>query len=395
MSFESYEKFYDNFSTEEELIKYIEENGLKKKDTLVKGYGFYKDGRRTWESMKFACKKDLIVIRDKDNIKEIIDIVKNNNTESKNVLIYLDNKTYEDMNLLLTELEGYQIRICYTTGYNRDEKDDVLCTVDEFIGMRAAIDYYKSIIESENLSPVETIMYVYDIVKSFPYDETKEDYNLSRNTALVLNNNAMVCLGFCKLMKQILKELGLNARLLSVTKHERIIMKIDDETYGIKGLFVFDPTWDSVKNVSKYMDKDGKVSYISNPDESKLKDGETKIGELDGLCLYHYFMIPASSYKKVFPNEKIVKYETKENIFEEKPNVIKVLQEGLAPKPVKKLNLESVIKMFYKIKLIEGFPEETIVEQIDELLRINYGLKDSNEEIIRKVIAEETKSKTM
>ena len=49
--------------------------------------------------------------------------------------------------------------------------------------MRATLDYYKSLIEDKNLSPLEKATFGYDIIKSFVYNEVKEDENksISRN----------------------------------------------------------------------------------------------------------------------------------------------------------------------------------------------------------------------
>lgn len=399
MSLVDFESFYDKFSTKEELQEYLEEKKSTKMAFHLKAFDIYKNQRRTWEDLKYSQIKDLITIRDKDNIKDIIDIIKKDSTGSKNVLLYLDNKTYEDMNLLLSELEGYNVKICYTKNHSKEVNNDVLCTPEDFIGMRAAIDYYKDIIEGEDLSTIEKIMYVYDVVKSFPYEENEEDPMIARNTALVLNNNYMVCLAYCKLMQQILKELGLYARLLLVTdrgeKHARLIMNVNDEEYGIKGLFVFDPTWDSAKKIVKYMNKEGKIGYKRNPEESSYEEGDKILEEIDGLALYLNFMIPACNYKKVYPNSKIEKYETKDNVIEENPSIIKGLEEGLAPKPSRLFDKKTYIKLFYKLKVLEGFPKDKIVEQINELLRLNFGIVTDNTKLINEVIEEETNKKTM
>ena len=75
MGFAEWEKLFDKYSTKEELEAYLKEQKSTKIDSFLKGYDIYKFARRQWEGLKFENKKDLITIRNKSNIEEIIDII--------------------------------------------------------------------------------------------------------------------------------------------------------------------------------------------------------------------------------------------------------------------------------------------------------------------------------
>ena len=120
------------------------------------------------------------------------------------------------------------------------------------------IDNIKLHIENLDLSPLEKVMYVYDIVRTRIYTKEgkKQGSEVSRDLSKILFNNRIVCVGYSELFKAILKSLGIESNIV-VTKpsdndknrngHERNTVIIKDEKYNVDGLYYFDVTWDSKK----------------------------------------------------------------------------------------------------------------------------------------------------
>lgn len=120
-------------------------------------------------------------------------------------------------------------------------------------------------IKDANYSLFEKYLAAYNIVKKFKkYLENKEDTMQSRNVRKLLNNDYMVCLGYVKLLRELLKRLDIPAYEYSVSTdtsydngftleekqveldgHARIILYINDPKYDISGFYVADPTWDN------------------------------------------------------------------------------------------------------------------------------------------------------
>ena len=65
--------------------------------------------------------------------------------------------------------------------------------------MRDSIDYYKDVINNSNSSNLEKIMLAYDIVKSFPYKERKDNLRIPREVATIIKDGNIVCVGYSQL----------------------------------------------------------------------------------------------------------------------------------------------------------------------------------------------------
>ena len=107
-------------------------------------------------------------------------------------------------------------------------------------------------IKSLNLSPIETVMYTYDIVRSRIYNEEEkgESKNISRDLSEVLRGNKIVCEGYSEIFSSILTYLGFNCKFSGIdhkngSGHQRNTVYIKDDKYKIDGVYYFDTTWDS------------------------------------------------------------------------------------------------------------------------------------------------------
>lgn len=115
-------------------------------------------------------------------------------------------------------------------------------------------------VRSLGFSPLEELMYVYDLVRDRIYKEEDkdEDFTVSRDLSKVLLGVKIVCCGFSVLMNSILTELGFKSKCYFIRSshsnergHERIVVIVDDDKYGIHGVYYFDPTWDCRKDDSR------------------------------------------------------------------------------------------------------------------------------------------------
>lgn len=108
-------------------------------------------------------------------------------------------------------------------------------------------------INAHNFSPFEAIMYAYDIVRDHKYHEENEmeNPNIYRDLSSVLFGDKIVCAGFTNILDALLNRLGIASipYYLSDTKsdywHMRVAAFVKDDKYGLKGIYYFDPTWDS------------------------------------------------------------------------------------------------------------------------------------------------------
>ena len=110
-------------------------------------------------------------------------------------------------------------------------------------------NYYKEI-ECLNLSNIEKIMYAYDIVRNRVYnmESENESLNVSRDLSNVLLGDKIVCVGYSKMFKVLLEMLGIDVQEVFIEgkiNHERTLIYVKDDKYGIDGAYYFDATWDS------------------------------------------------------------------------------------------------------------------------------------------------------
>lgn len=177
-------------------------------------------------------------------------------------------------------------------------------------------------VNNYNLSPLEKYMYLYNIVKMYKeYKETKYNIHpeLSRYSEYTLFNDYMVCVGYATLLEELVERLNDKNVLCSTygcrilddgenNGHCRCLVRIKDEKYGIDGIYISDPTWDSVNYYKKKIRKNAKhkINY-KIPTASKDLYNHfllTKEESMDELISYSakdvsdaLFMFDDSSYQ--------------------------------------------------------------------------------------------------
>lgn len=121
---------------------------------------------------------------------------------------------------------------------------------------------HKIIEPAKNLSPFEKYIYAYNIVKNFKEYKESERSLLSKSLYHILENEYIVCVGFCELLGDLLSKLEIPNVNLSIKgkdpkdnspwAHLRLYANIKDDKYGINGFYVSDPTWDNDLEVDYY-----------------------------------------------------------------------------------------------------------------------------------------------
>lgn len=145
--------------------------------------------------------------------------------------------------------------------YLKFQNGQEFITYDEFY--KTINELYKIVnfVKKYNLSNIEKILLVYDIIKANKYNQETsfENYSESRDLSKVVNGDKIVCLGYANLINFILGSLKIknNIEILKYKNkqngHARNIIFVDDDKYNVKGQFICDCTWDSKKN-NNYLD---------------------------------------------------------------------------------------------------------------------------------------------
>lgn len=190
-------------------------------------------------------------------LKEILSIIK-----SKKIIIKkqesLDLEKYEFFNENYDNIEIELDEDIYVKPKNLIEKERILSSI---------INEVKEL----NLSPLEEYMYLYNITKMLKeYREVPKDEGndmLSRKPEFTLFNDYMVCVGYALLLNELVKKLGDPNLTLTpyscvieedaeIIGHRRCLVKIKDEKYGVDGIYISDPTWDSIDYYKSQLNKE-------------------------------------------------------------------------------------------------------------------------------------------
>jgi len=202
--------------------------------------------------------------------------------QNKDFKITLIAKEYKYLINNLKENELPNLNICFKNNYDP-------ISFKKFYNMYNFLDEIISFVKHYNLSPLEQVMLVYDIVKSHEYVRENEGESLgtSRSLSEIISSGKIVCDGFANLFNFILDELGIENKkvYLSYTNknvgHARNLVYLKDEKYNINNFFVTDATFDC-KNEKK------NKNYIDN---------------------YYYFLKPLSFFNKqeeIIENPKVL-----------------------------------------------------------------------------------------
>ena len=323
-----------------------------------------------------------------DTVTAKIDLVltaKEKNIQIPEIVLKVQNRTDPRLQELETYLDTYQIKVDY---------GDILYTsLEDFSAMRATIDYYKDVVSDQNLSPLEQTMMVYDVIKSFVYNESPEDTANSRYIPKIIKTGNIVCTGYSSLLTQVLQELGIPATSYTVVLepeqdkvvyHARTLIRLDDEKYKIHGIYTLDATWDSQrKELSTVTSKEGKEEI-----RYEREEGDTLIKDYDSLALYRNFLVPYKDYRNLYKTDSkpaifdevdydlgLTEKEPYTDTAEEQrqilfPNETKAIEQKIIL-DTKKPSLEAFTQALRTVRKQEGYLEDSISEQVNDVVELN------------------------
>ena len=250
---------YDNY---ESLISSTSKNF---RDPLTEGELFY---------LKLINPNCTITIShtDYDNAFKIINRLRDNG-HTANIKISITDK-----NLLNNYIFSNIDKIKYT-------KDIEIYLVGKTFSLTDYMKYEKKLLDlimpAINLSPFEKYLFAYNVTKKFKkYNENEENKTSARDLYQIIDNEFMVCVGYSKLLGDLLDKLGIENYVDSVSVdiglddipnenkplpdfvydektgtmkeletipagHSRRKIHLVDPKYGIDGYYFADPTWDN------------------------------------------------------------------------------------------------------------------------------------------------------
>ena len=161
--------------------------------------------------------------------------------------------------LPINNIEFNQLMKSYNNSQNLKlmiEGNKKKITVEEYKKTVLVINEMVSKIKKQNLSPLEQIMYAYDIVRDRVYLKEKEGegYETSRDLTSVLLGDKIVCVGYANILDKILKCLNIRSQMVHLSNqetgigHMRDVVYVNDAKYEIKAIYFLDPTWDSKRD---------------------------------------------------------------------------------------------------------------------------------------------------
>ncbi len=153
---------------------------------------------------------------------------------------------FDKIDYLMKECKDYKdfyVNLQGNSGYVKlDECKKIMNEIKKYV------DHIKKL----NLSPLESILYAYDMVRDRVYKkENTDDYSLSRDLKNVLFGNEIVCVGYSRILSCIFDNLGIDNNLIYLSSkdnssgHLRNAVYVDDQKYGVSGYYYLDATWDS------------------------------------------------------------------------------------------------------------------------------------------------------
>ncbi len=199
-------------------------------------------------------------ILDGRKIKQIIDVMESDIKKDKfNINFYIN--IYDRRNFLYEAFDDYE-QNCRIIVYNQTDID-APSNMNEYIAEEKKIyemmEFFYS--QEEKLSPFEKLLWLYHDVCSFrtyQMEEEWEDADISRTLHKILFNDKITCVGFCRLLIDMARRVGLEIwEVLSMDEdfydHMCSLVSLQDDKYDIHGVYLLDPTNDNETDKSFYL----------------------------------------------------------------------------------------------------------------------------------------------
>lgn len=385
------EKFWMPFSLHDFCLGVYLEQGENINDIFKNKKRFLKDINRELENSDPEIIKNGNYVKDNfDNILDhieyiilnfkkldILDFIKQNEIlQNKKIVIdeHINITDYEKILNILEKYKDYKQNI-----YVRLKGNIEYVSLEECKKVMEYILNQASKIKQLELSPMEEVMYVYDLVRNKVYKKEDEidEISESRDLVKVLFGDKIVCAGYSNIFNALLTTLGIknNEVILSSNNesHQRSSVYIKDLKYGIDGLYYFDPTWDSKKeeNSNKYLynyvhflktKKEMDDMDLSIKDESILEYSSKLYEDIKSIIdkkEYHLlinYVITLNNMAKLIGIEKLLSVEKIFN-FENEINIKEFLEQlkNLISKFERPIKAETMIELLINVRKIEYY----------------------------------------
>lgn len=269
---------------------------------------------------------------------------------NKNLNIELPVENYKELIDNLKDEDFPNLKISFKNSYES-------VSYKEFYSMFSKLNEIITFVKYYNLSPLETIMLIYDIVKANEYkkENENESYGLSRNLNEIVNNDKIVCVGFSNLLDFLLNNLGFDCGTVTLKYegskigHERNYVYLHDDKYNIHSLLFLDATGDS-KKIDNYIDN------------------------------YYFFLKPLFFFKLLRPTEQLRNHTRFDILYNKnKKELFEYIEKKLGENPFKiQIVLNELLKKFdSNISLSQILPgikpiNEEIEILVDKIIRTHY-----------------------
>ena len=180
----------------------------------------------------------------------------------------------------------------WTISYYHDGTNYYVDTIPNVRELLSYMKRIKSIVVKEELTPLEKVLRVYDIVKLIDYEDSNKEYTFPE----IITSNKSNSKGFNRLFNYILKSINIDAFLSTIkdsdgNKNLINLVRIVDKKYNINGYYLFDPSMDTLPKDS-YKENLRIINYnyfgIKLEDFNLNKYGDTLTGVLSILSINNY-----------------------------------------------------------------------------------------------------------
>lgn len=198
-------------------------------------------------------------------------------------------------------------------------------TSKELIEMFEQLLIYTKKIKERNLSQIEELFCIYNIVKEREYkEEEKHEHELkSRSLSEILNSDKIVCSGFANFMLSLcdILEIPTEKILWSPTDkiklgHDSIAVYVNDPKYNIIGIYAIDPTWDSKENKRDNSYQNIISHFLVPMDMEETEKEKSNLKPTLGCSYYNFFRYYFSFLETPFlSREKELAFQEAKKVF--------------------------------------------------------------------------------
>lgn len=252
----------DNFESSlgqvsEEMLKYIGVTNLDFRTSLSKDD--LEEVKRLLFSMNTLMQvtfKDGVKVEDIENVKHLIELSPMCDDRKIEKMILKKNNPVEIKKILSMPFVNPDT---WHIAYDVKDETYMITTLPNYRVMEEYINIVLSCI-NDDMTILEKIKEIYDFVKLLEYD-SNGSYRLPDITASRRTNS----LGFNLIFKEILNRIGISSYVGEISRGGVLeyltIIDIEDSKYELSGIYVFDPSSDSIPKEMYKSDAIRKVNY--------------------------------------------------------------------------------------------------------------------------------------